>query len=456
MAAATSKQLDKARAAVKKKNYEYAAELYNLHLKANPTDVDARRELRTAERQHKKLNGGTGFMAKARAKKLEIQAASIRVSKKDPEKTMIACEELLKGDPDNATALIRLGEAASHANHVEVAVFAFEDALSINSSNKEALRLLGRVHEASDNLELALKCFQKLARVDPKDTEAADKVKKIPASITSKGFEGGTKEGGFQNLIDKDEAKKLERQSTRIRTPEQALERISDLEPALLEDPNDTKTMRLIAELYLKAELPKKALEMVDRAVKTDPADYLSSELRGDLLLKQYEANVKKLTAAYRQNPNDPNTKAKLVKARKAKLVFEMEEFRKRAEAHPTETGLRFPLGKALFDAGKIDEAIPELQKAKSDPRKKTDASYYLGQCYIKKKILKMALKELATAREELFEMDETKKEITYLIGRIYEGASKQEKALREYESIAEVDFQYKDVNDRIRKLGEI
>lgn len=449
-----SKQLDKARAAVKKKNFEYAAELYNLHLKVNPDDLDARKELRVSERAHKKINGGgAGFMAKARAKKLEFQAQAIRVSKKDPEKTMYACEELLKQDPDIVPALLRLGEAAVYAKHNQVAVFAFEDALKIDGKNKEALRLLGRLHETTENLKDALKCFQRLAKLDPKDSEALDKVKKIPASITSKGFQEGSKKG-FQGLIDKDEAKKLERQSTRIRTPEQALERISDLEPKLKEDPSDTKTMRLIAELYVKAELPDKALAWCDKALEIDAGDFLVSELRGDLLLKRMETANKKLTAAYRKNPNDPNTKAKLAKARKEKMLFEIDEYRRRAEAHPTEPGLRYPLGKALYDAGRIDEAIPALQKAKSDPRKKSDAGYYLGQCYIKKKILKMALKELDLAREDLFEMDETKKDITYLIARIWEGAGKKDKAVAEYEKIMEVDFNYKDVSQRMNKLS--
>lgn len=448
-----SKQLDKARAAVKKKNFEYAAELYNLHLKAQPGDLDARKELRAAERANKKLNGGTGFMAKARAKKVEIQASTIRVNKKDPEKTMIQCEDLLKQDPDAINALLRLGEAASYANQNDVAIFAFEDALSIDRENKEALRLLGRTYEGTDNLERALKCFQRLAKMDPKDTEAMDKVKKIPAKITSKGYEEGSKKG-FQGLIDQDEAKKLETQNTRIRTPEQALERIETMLPTLEEDPKDTKTMRLIAELYVKAEQIDEAIAMCERGVKTDPGDVHIAELRGDLMLKKMDAMLKKLTAANKKSPDDERIKAKFVQITRQKAAFEIEEFQRRAEANPTEVSYRFPLGKALYDAGDIDGAIPELQKAKGDQRNRTQAGFYLGQCYIKKKIYKLALKELDSAREEIFEMDETKKEITYLIARIYESAGKKEKAVAEYEAIVTADFNYKDVTTRMESLS--
>lgn len=449
-----SKQLTKARAAVKKKNFEYAAELYTLHLKVQPGDLDARKELRAAARANKKLNGGSGLMAKMAAKKVEILAATIRVNKKDPEKTMIQCEDLLKQDPDAINALLRLGEAASYANLNDVATFAFEDALSLDNNNLEALRLLGRTYEGTDNLERALKCFQRLNKLDAKDSEAADKINKIPARITSKGYEEGSKKG-FQGLIDQDEAKKLEVQNTRIRTPEQALERIESMLPALEEDPKDTKTMRLIAELYIKAEQLDEAIKMCERGVQADPGDVHIAELRGDLMLKKMEGMLKKLNAAHAKSPDDERIKAKLVQVTRQKGAFELEEFRRRAEANPTELGYRFPLAKALYDGGDIDGAIPEFQKAKGDQRSKTQAGFYLGQCYIKKKIFKLALKELDSAREELFEMDDTKKEITYLIARIYESAGKKEKAVAEYEAIVTADFNYKDVTTRMESLSD-
>lgn len=450
-----SKQLDKARAAVKKKNFEYAAELYNLHLKGTPGDLDARKELRAAERAHKKLNGGGGgFMAKARAKKIELQASAIRVNKKDPEKSMIQCEDLLKQDPDSIVALLRLGESASYANQNEVAIFAFEDALSIDRENKDALRLLGRVYEGTDNLERALKCFQRLAKLDPKDTEAQDKVKKIPARITSKGYEEGSKKG-FQGLIDKDEAKKLEQQNTRVRTPEQALAKIKTMMPKLEEDPKDTKTMRLIAELFVKAEKIDEAIAMCERGIKADAEDHHIAELRGDLMLQKMNGMLKKLTAMHKKSPDDPRVKAKFAQVTKQKQAFEITEYRRRADAHPTELSYQFNLGKALYEGNMIDDAIPALQKAKGSSRNKTDAGFYLGQCYIKKKIYKLALKELDTARQEIYEMNEQKKEMTYLIARIYESAGKKEKAVAEYEAIVTTDFNYKDVTQRLEELSE-
>lgn len=133
---------------------------------------------------------------------------------------------------------------------------------------------------------------------------------------------------------------------------------------------------------------------------------------------------------------------------------MQIQEFQRRVAAKPTEYSLRFALGKVLYDSNQIDEAIPELQKAKSDPTKKAEAGYYLGRCFISKKIYKMAVREFKTAAEDLFEMEGIKKEITYYLARIYEQAGQKANAIAEYESIAEVDFNYRDVTQRLENLS--
>jgi tetratricopeptide (TPR) repeat protein len=439
------KHLTKARECVQKKNYEYAVHWFLTHLKAEPGDLSARKEMRQAERAWSKMQG-SGMGRKIKAKLLEGKASAVRIGK-DPEKAILACEDILKQDCEILTAYLKLGEAASHANLNELAVMAFEDALTVDKKSKDAWRLMGRVYRNTEQLKQALKCFQHLQKLEPKDKEAMDACKNIPAQMTSQNLDGKN----YTELVDKDEAKKLERQQGRIRTPEQALARISDLEVQLRDDPYDTKTMTAIAKLYMKAEQPDEALKMAEKALKIDAENYEIAEFRGDLLLERNATLVKKYEQAVKK---DPSLKSKLERAKKQKLDYEIEEYRRRVEAHPTEYGLRYQLGKALYDSGNIDEAIPELQSAKQDPRKKSDAGYWLGRCYVSKKIYKLAVKEFEVAREELFEMEGLKKEITYMLGRIYEQAKKTDKAIAEYEAIATKDFNYRDVTKRLEALS--
>lgn len=450
---APSKLVEKAREAARKKNYDYAVTLYLEHLKVQPGDVEARKELRVTARERHKMSP-PGMLQRAKLAAQAKATSTLPVSKKDPEKTIIHCEDFLAQDPGSISVLIKLGEAASHANLNDVAVFAFEDALSLDPKATEALRFLGRVYRATNELEKALRCFEKLTRMLPQDQEGTNMVRDIPAQMTSKKVQEGQAGGkGYRGLIDEDQAKKLEQMSQRVRTPEQALERARELEKELEKSPQDVKTIRLIAELYVKGADPDKALAWVEKALAVKPDDYLSTELKGDLKLKRYDETIKKLEKALEKTP-DEQIKAKLAKARAERNAFSIEEYTRRVEAHPTEYGLCFELGKGLYDAGRVDEAITHLQKAKQDQRKKADAGYHLGLCFYKKKIGTLAVKELAAAREDLFEMDGLKKDITYLLGRIYEAANKKDKAMTEYSSIAEVDYNFRDVTARMEKLG--
>jgi hypothetical protein len=170
--------------------------------------------------------------------------------------------------------------------------------------------------------------------------------------------------------------------------------------------------------------------------------------------LKRYDDTIKKLEDAAKKSGDDA-TKEKLAKAKKQKTAFAIEEYRRRVDAHPTEAGIRFELGNALYENDEIDEAIKQLQQAKTDPRRKAEAGFLLGQCFgVKKKIYALAVKELETAREELVEMDDQKKKITYLLARLHEAAKKKDKALAEYSAIAETDYNYKDVTKRMEDLG--
>jgi len=457
---ASSKLVERAREAVKKKNYDYAVELFLEHLKVTPADVEARKELRAVERERHKVNP-PGMMQRGKIALMVSTARSMPVSKKDPEKTMINCEETLKADPTAVPVLLKLGEACSYANQNDVAIFVFEDALTLDPKNADGLRLLGRVFRAVDKMEKALACFERLKKILPQDQEANNMVRDIPAQMTSRRVTNADGTGkGYQDLIDKDAAKKLEQLSSRVRTPEQARERIEEqlAEIAEIEAKGgkvENKTWRLMADWAVMAKDWEKALEFFDKAIAAKPDDYSSKEGKGDVQIKRYEESIKKFQTALKKTPDDANIKGKLEKTEAQLLAFVITEYTTRVEAHPTEYQLRLRLGKALYENDQIDEAIKQLQQAKQASLCKGEAGYYLGRAFgMKKKIYNLAVKELEAAREDMPEMDDLKKKITYLLGGLHEAAKKNEKALAEFSSIAETDYNYRDVTQRMEKLG--
>ena len=102
------------------------------------------------------------------------------------------------------------------------------------------------------------------------------------------------------------------------------------------------------------------------------------------------------------------------------------------------------------MQAGKITEAIQELQKAQNNPNKRIAALNGLGQCFARRNMNDLAAKTLEKALAEKQAFDEEKMELTYSLGSILEKMGKKEEAIEHYKRIYEVDVGYKDVAKKV------
>lgn len=451
-----SQLLEKAEKAYVKKNYDYAIALWLQHLKLKPDDLDCRKKLRLASRESAALSGkrktGRKFFGLSVDK---LKSLAVPLNSKDPESTMNKCEEKLKDDPTSVPLLFRLGEACALAGYHPTAVWAFQDVLSIEKDHKEACRHAARSLKESGDYERAIEHYELLRKLEPADPEANNGIRNLAAKRSATNMSERTKGGGnYRDLIDTKQASKLEKLQQRVRTPEQARERIIDLKEELAKNPDDIKLVIQVSDMHVMCKEWDEAGEWLEKAIAIDPDDFGAKEKLGDLKIKQLDETLAKLKAAARK---DPRYKPRYEKHVKERLSYLVEEYRARSEAHPTELKWAFSLGKALHDCGEYEPAIKELQKAKTDSKYKVEGGYYLGLCLYRKKNLRLSIKELEAARKDLFDMDDdNNKQITYLLGRIYEAAKKKERALEEYEKIAEVDYSYKDIQKRMEVLGGI
>ena len=74
------KMVVRAREAAKKKNYDYAVELYLEHLKLKPSNIEARKELRAVERERHKVNP-PGMLQRG---KIAAMVAAARSTRRSP------------------------------------------------------------------------------------------------------------------------------------------------------------------------------------------------------------------------------------------------------------------------------------------------------------------------------------------------------------------------------------
>ena len=444
------KLIVKAAEAMKRRNYEYAFELYLQVLKLDPDNEDAAKGIRSLTTQRGRelnISPKKGFFKGFGS---FLKSAVKDIAKKYDEE-IIECEKFLWNAPFNVRMMMRLANAAFAAGYLQRALANYRTVLEIDAKNLEAIKAVGRIYMKLGDLQQAARYFDTALRLAPHDGEAARARKDIAAATTV----GRIEKAGSSyrdKLKDKKEAEKLEVSQHILRTEEDVRKAIALKQDEIQSKPNEPRLHRELGDLYARLNDFRNAEACYKKALELDPADYFSKERLGDLQIKRWDWRIKQLMDDYREGPTEEKKKA-IADAKRQKLEFCVEEWRRRVQQHPTDTKLRFELGRFLYQTGNIDDAITELQKSASDPRFAVQAHFTVGVAFRKKGLYDLAIKEFLKAREPLRLMNEQNKEITYELGKTFELTGETEKARQEYQKILEVDYKYKDVARRIGAL---
>ena len=132
----------------------------------------------------------------------------------------------------------------------------------------------------------------------------------------------------------------------------------------------------------------------------------------------------------------------------------ELEHYRSCVENYPTDLHAKYDYGVRLMRSMQYDEAIPLLQQAQRDPRRKIASMNKIGLCFFEKKWISDAIDvfERAIKQYEIKD-DAISKELRYNLGRCYEQQGDIKKAIEIYRRIAQIDFGFRDVSWRVDNL---
>jgi len=437
----------KALSAMQIKNYGYTIQLLQGVLKAVPEFLPGRQLARKAAiaRSSTKKSLISG-LSSASFSVIKVQS----LLKKDPLAALEAIEKILENDPYNQQANFLLRDAAMALNMPETATFALQTAVEGNPKDTKLL------HELAKHLMLigdpfrAVEVYNKILEITPNDLAAikGSKDASAQASLMKGGWE--KEETTYRDLIkDKEEAITLEQKSRVVRSEEMIDQLLRQLHKQLEELPESIDLARRIAELYEQKNDFANAVAWYDYAAQlTGGADLALVRKVGDLRLKQFDAAIKEWENYIASNPGEEevaSARAQLEQLREQRKQIQLEDAKKRVERNPTDLTFRYELGEIYFATGMVQEAIPELQKARANPNLRNRAMTLLGRCYEAKGLLDLAAKTLSDAISGMLSMDSTKKEALYELAMIYEKMGEKEKSLACLKQIYDVDYNYRD-----------
>ena len=439
-----SKQLQKAEEAVRRRNFDFAIELYGQLLEIDPDQGEARAGLRQAlKRRHELKPGGSKFLnVLGGAAPLAMAKTMRKAGRHDA--AVKAIESYLAGNPLDEEGNLLLGRSLEDASHFKSARAVYEFLAEIAPKRPEALKRAGAMSARLGDHEKALEYYERALQADPRDQEAIKARKDLAAERALSGTGSVPVHHSREQIKDKTQARSLERAQRMHLSEGELREDLARLEARYAESP-DPEIMQALAETHARLEDPETALEWAERALSYRKDSYELVCLAGDLKLKALKKSIAKAGKA-----GDEKRAEELEAEMRA---FEVEEARRRVAIKPSDPALRLQLGRKLARNGHLDDAIGELQKAVSDPRSKREAQILLAQCFHQKGYLDLAKRELQRALEGIQGVDDRAKEILYTLGAIAEQEGQTAEARAFYARIFEVDIGYRDVAARMERF---
>ena len=447
------------------RNYDYAIECYTNGLRHDPGNMDKHAALRDVALRRKVAGGkpaGLGERFKS--------GGSTAVEK------MVHSERLWSKDPLNQKLMrdvmrhaVEADEAEPELALAEVAFWVGKLILEAPTIKKrdfwvEVRDLFSKIEawkEAGEACRLAL-------QLDPNSDKLLRELKEIEAERTMQegGYSqaDGAEEGGFRRFVrDAQKQHQLERDEAIAKTADAVEEAIAERRAAYEQDPEDLERLSKLVDALLQRERDEQeneAIKLLEKAHE-QTGQYRYKVRVGDVRMKQFNRQMRSLRAQLDADPEDADAKRRYEELRKKRLAFELEEYAERVKQYPTDMSLRFELGKRLYQAGQIDEAISAFQQSKGDPKHRAMSHQFLGSSYIKKAWYEEAVDTLRQGVEAHPDSDDRLgKELRYLLMDALERSAREHKNpdhAREAQKIAsqilQSDINFRDIRQRMDKL---
>jgi len=452
-----SKQYQKACEAVERGNDDYAIQLLQDVLSIRPDHLESRQMLRETVRKKFRKAGLKSAGAAAYLKGLLplIKMHVFSLAKK-PDQAMIEAEKFLALDPENPLALTVLGNAATKMpNCNDTAIWAFESIRANKPANVRALHKLGRLYEEIDDVQKATECYEQILRVRPTEREVETKLRDLAARKTIKaGWDKVGTKGNFKEVLRDSEQMDDRSGEEQVIRSETDLERnITRVLKDLEDEPNNKQYVVQLGDLYRRAGRYDEAMEQYRKGKQIDERDYAIDERMGDMKLEILHNGIEEIKDAARKGKAEAGVDERIEKLQTYYDKLATEEYSKRVKLRPTDLPLRYRLGRLLYDAGKIDDALAEFQQAVKAPQHRRSALTFCGMCLYKKGMYDMAVQMYEDAVKGAVTTGRDEMNILYNLGLAADKLGDLAKAETAFKQIFNSDINFRDVKARIEDI---
>ena len=433
-------------------NYDYAIEMYLEGLRAAPDAL---------EKGHLGLHQLALRRQAKGGKKPSIIEKMKHMRGKDPLEQLINAQYLFSKDPGNisyAEAVLKACVAGGYNRTAQwIADLIFGANKASAKPSFQTYVLLKNSYSQIGSYERAMIACQMASALKPEDGELADEFKRLSAELTVSKGKYDDQGGDFRKSIkNRDAQEKLQAQDGVVKSDSYRVSAIKNARADLAKEPQLPKNIFNLATALMDTqedEYEKEAIFLLEKAYK-DTSNFSFQQRAGEFKIQFLKRKIKKTMSALEANDSDAKLKSDISQLGELLKKAELMHYKLCVDNYPTDLAIKYEYGSRLVNNKRYDEAIPFLQDSQKDPRRKTAAMSKIGVCFFAKGWFSDAIDIFNRAIEQYeIKDDAIAKDLRYNLARSYQHKGENEKALEIFRKIAQLDFGYKDVHQRVDEL---
>ncbi len=426
------------------KNIDYAIEMFRACVTGDPANpIYLQSFLGTVRRKQGPKKGGgltALFSAPSRGGLRKLLAA-------DKSREVIQQGlEILKSNAYDHAALLVMAEAAGKLGFVDAQRVYLKAALDATPGDAEVNRHCARFLASRGEYDQAVACWVRISKMKGLDDEAQRAIADLQVTktiVAGQGLPGRAAPVGAQK-------------PGAAPAPEAApaaTDRRAGLEQAIAKNPADIDAYLELADIVERESSADEAGKVLDKALAASGNDIKIREHIEDrqLLWSRHRVLLAEKRLAESDTPENRGTMERL---RSAQLKYEIEVYAARAARYPENITWKYELAMRLKAAGNHAEAIKNFQEVLHDVRRRGAVALELGECFQKIRQYTLAMRNYQTAVDLLTDREnDLRKRALYRAGVLATGLDDVDAARKYLSTLAELDFGYRDVAERLDKL---
>jgi tetratricopeptide (TPR) repeat protein len=385
----------------------------------------------------------------------------MKLTKKAEDKeAMLNAEKLLAYDPGNTDRMVSILQSAHKAGFYDTVFWIGPILQKANVDSKKPdfnkFMILKNTYEQLEEYKLATDACHYARTLKPDDMDLQQELKNLAAKGTMKKGKYGTAKTFRDSVRDKDLQDRLIEQERDVHAEDVLVRGIREAEVEWQNSPDDWgKFSKLIDALRRpeQLEFENRAIELLENAFQKT-GQFKWRQRVGEIKMAQLSRQERGLRAELEKNRTDPELIQRYKEFRLERAKLEMAEFQLILDHYPTDSSARYNVAVRMFELGQHQEAIPVFQHVRSDPKYRVNATVLLGQSFLAAGFMDEAVDTLKGVIDEYpARGDERSIKMYYWYGRALEEKKDIATALKAYSQVAQWNFNFGDVQARIKKL---